>query len=248
MVASTRSLRAAGSPPRRARVWWHPGRSTVPIASLCGGGETGVGHARLVIWSRSDARRRIGTLIGLALLIALAGGATLASLAGARRSATAYQRLRVRTMAMDAAVFGDPATVRATRSPSQHVAASSPFAIAGIFARDNHDLFPFVEPGSDAIGRTIERPLILAGRRAHQDDPFEIVLPEGAGPTAAQEGRRHDAVRVGPGRGHRRRARTATRGSRARASRSGSSASRGRRRVSPCATRTSSSCSSPVRG
>ena len=101
----------------------------------------------LVMWSRADARRRIGTLVGLALLITLAGGATLASLAGARRAATAYERLRVRTMAMDAAVFGDPATVRASTS-DPHVAASSPFAIAGVFALDNPDLFPFVEPGS----------------------------------------------------------------------------------------------------
>ena len=53
-------------------------------------------------WSRSDARRRFGALIGLALLIALAGGASLAALAGARRSASAFERLRVQTKSLDA--------------------------------------------------------------------------------------------------------------------------------------------------
>lgn len=44
----------------------------------------------LKLWSRSDVRRRKGALVGLALLITLTGGVTLASLAGARRSATAF--------------------------------------------------------------------------------------------------------------------------------------------------------------
>jgi hypothetical protein len=131
----------------------------------------------LLLWSRSDARRRTGALIALALLIAIGGGATLAALAGARRSSTAFDRLRVRTMAMDAAVFGSPDQVRvATEDP--HVAAAAPFSIPAIVAIDDRNLFPFVLPGSDAIGRTIERPLILAGRRAHPAQANEIVLPE----------------------------------------------------------------------
>jgi FtsX-like permease family len=148
------------------------------IANLGGGGRRGWEVRALLIWSRSDARRRIGTLVGLALLIALAGGATLTSLAGARRSASAYDRLRARTLAMDAAVFGDEVTMRAATSDS-HVAASSAFGMAGINAVKFPNLFPFVVPESDAIGHTIERPIILEGRRAHQNDPFEIVLPEG---------------------------------------------------------------------
>jgi len=55
-------------------------------------GRSGAGGVRvaLCLWSGSDARRRIGALFGHALLITLTGGATLAALAGSRRSATAF--------------------------------------------------------------------------------------------------------------------------------------------------------------
>lgn len=132
----------------------------------------------LLIWTRADVRRRLGTLLGLALLIALAGGTTMAALAGARRSATAYERLRDRTHAMDAAVFGSGAAVRRAVT-NRRVAASARFSIAGIAWVGNHDLFPFVEPHGGAFGRTIERPMVLAGRRADPRASDEIVLPEG---------------------------------------------------------------------
>jgi len=116
-------------------------------------------------------------LLGLTLLITLTGGATLAALAGARRSATAFDRMRVRTLAMDAAVFGDPDQTSAAVA-DERVAAWAPFSIAGVASVDDPDLFPFIAPGDDAIGRVIERPLILDGRRADPTRPDEIVLPE----------------------------------------------------------------------
>ena len=139
-------------------------------------GARGVGAA-LRLWSRADSRRRAGSLIGLALLIALTGGTTLAALAGARRSASAFDRLRVRTLAVDAAIFGNPAQTRAAVS-DPHVAGWARFSLAGIAAVDDPDLFPFVAPDNDAIGRVIERPLILHGRRADPSRADEIVLPE----------------------------------------------------------------------
>lgn len=131
----------------------------------------------LKLWSRSDVRRRKGALVGLALLITLTGGVTLASLAGARRSATAFDRLREHTLSMDAAVFGDSGQTGAAVADA-HVAASAPFSIVGVKAVDDPELYPFLAPGDDAIGRTIERPLILHGRRADPARPDEIVLPE----------------------------------------------------------------------
>ena len=140
------------------------------------GGRSGMTVAMLR-WSRADARRRLGPLIGLALLIALTGGATLATLAGARRSSTAFDRLRERTLAMDAAVFGGAEQTRdAVADPN--VAAWAPFAIVAVASVDDRDLFPFVAPGDDAIGTVIERPLILRGRRADPARADEIVLPE----------------------------------------------------------------------
>ena len=131
-----------------------------------------------MLWSRSDARRRVGALIGLALLIAVSGGASLAALAGARRSATALERLRVRTKAADSAVFGSPEQMkRASTDP--HVAAAVGVAFVAVASVDDPNLFPFAAPDSDALGRTIERPLILAGRRADPTRADEVVLPEG---------------------------------------------------------------------
>ena len=78
---------------------------------------------------------------------------------------------------MDAAVFGDPEQTGAAVADA-HVAASAPFSIAGVIAVDDPELYPFVAAGDDAIGRTIERPLILDGRRADPARPDEIVLPE----------------------------------------------------------------------
>ncbi len=138
-----------------------------------------------LIWGQADARRRIGALIGIALLITLAGGATLASFAGARRAASSFERLRVRTKAMDAAVFGTPEQTRAATS-DRRVAAYAPFSMMAVVAVDDSSLFPFVAPGSPAIGRTIERPLILEGRRADPRRADEIVVPEAV---AAQVGK-----------------------------------------------------------
>jgi len=136
----------------------------------------GSGRA-LSSWSRAETRRRRAAQVGLAVLIALTGGATLVALAGARRSASAYDRLRVETKAMDAAVFGSPAEVR-TAVADPRVAAVAPFSIKGMVAVDDPELFPFVAPGDDAIGTTIEVPLILHGRRADPSRADELVLPE----------------------------------------------------------------------
>ncbi|MGZ6898715.1 MAG: hypothetical protein ACXVJ7_14480 [Acidimicrobiia bacterium] len=142
----------------------------------------------VLLWSRVDARRRAGTLLGLALLIAIAGGATLATFAGARRSATALDRLRERTRSLDAAVFGDPGQIRSAIS-DRRVGAAGEFTIAAVAVTTHPDLFPFVEPLDDGIGRTIERPLILSGRRADERCRDEVVLPEGVARRITAEAR-----------------------------------------------------------
>ncbi len=133
----------------------------------------------LLFWSRSDVRRRVGALIGLALLIAVSGGASLAALAGARRSATALERLRVRTKAADSAVFGTPEQMKVAVS-DPHVAASLGVAFVAVASVDDPNLFPFGAPDSSALGRTIERPLILAGRRADPARPTRLSFPKGS--------------------------------------------------------------------
>src|ERR1700722_12459578 len=56
-------------------------------------------------WARTDARRRWKSLVVLGVLIGLTVGFALSAWAGARRTDTALQRLRVHTNAADAIAF-----------------------------------------------------------------------------------------------------------------------------------------------
>jgi hypothetical protein len=58
-------------------------------------------------WLRIDLRRRWRALAVLALLIAIAGSTVLASVAGARRGASALQRLQSRTAPATTAVLAN---------------------------------------------------------------------------------------------------------------------------------------------
>ncbi len=61
-------------------------------------------------WLASTVRRRARSYAGVAVLLALLGGLTLASFAGARRTASAYPRFREAGQALDVVFFhvGDP--------------------------------------------------------------------------------------------------------------------------------------------
>ncbi|MGH2719172.1 MAG: hypothetical protein ACRDJU_11400 [Actinomycetota bacterium] len=57
------------------------------------------------MWASQDARRRWAALVALGLLAGLAAGVAMATLAGTRRSGTAFGRFRASTRAADAVVF-----------------------------------------------------------------------------------------------------------------------------------------------
>lgn len=64
------------------------------------------GHRAAVAYCvRADARRSWPAWLALGLLVGLAAGAVMAATAGARRTESAYQDLRVETDAMDAAIL-----------------------------------------------------------------------------------------------------------------------------------------------
>src|ERR1700722_12272012 len=56
-------------------------------------------------WARTDARQRWKSLVLLGVLIGLTAGFALSAWAGARRTDTALERLRVQTNASDAIAF-----------------------------------------------------------------------------------------------------------------------------------------------
>ena len=63
-------------------------------------------------WARRDVRRRWRSLVLTGVLVGLTAGFSLSAWAGARRTGTALERLRVRTNAADAVAF--PSQVGAT--------------------------------------------------------------------------------------------------------------------------------------
>src|SRR5262245_15901654 len=56
---------------------------------------------------RAELRRRWGSLLVVTLLVALAGGVTLAAVAGARRTETSFDRFQDATLSHDVLVFAE---------------------------------------------------------------------------------------------------------------------------------------------
>ena len=130
-------------------------------------------------WTRLDIQRRWRSLLALALLVAISTATVLTAIAGARRGDTAMSRLEARTLPATITVLPnqpgfDWAAIRAL----PEVAAVSTFAVAGLQI-DGYPLatqsfgFP---PGDDALTRTIERPVLLAGRVFNPHRVHEVVV------------------------------------------------------------------------
>ena len=129
-------------------------------------------------WLRLESRRRWRSLVVLALLVALATATVLTAVAGARRGESAYDRLWARTLPATATVLPnqpgfDWARVRAL----PEVSALTMFPVAFGFAVDccpgAGAGFP---PADTEFGRTIERPVILAGRLFNPSRADEVVV------------------------------------------------------------------------
>ena len=118
-------------------------------------------------WLRLDARRRWRALVVLALLVALATATVLSAVAGARRGATAFDRLWAGTLPATATVLANqPGFDWAKVSALPEVTAMGLLVIyygATVEGLPGANLsFP---PANAAPGQTIERPVVLAGRR-----------------------------------------------------------------------------------
>jgi hypothetical protein len=118
-------------------------------------------------WMRIDLRRRWHSLAVLALLIAVASGTLLAAVAGARRGASAQQRLNDLTLPGTSVIYantpGFPYWDRIRALPE--IEAMTNFVVdntmssEGVPAEDTG--FPYTD---DEFGRTIEKAVVFSGR------------------------------------------------------------------------------------
>jgi FtsX-like permease family len=128
-------------------------------------------------WLRLDLRRRWRSLVVLALLVALSAGVVLTAVAGARRGNTAFDRLWARTLPATVTVLpNQPGFDWSKVGAIPGVTAVGLFSVyygAGVEGMDGVDLgFP---PANGAVGQTVERPVILAGRMDDPSQPDEAI-------------------------------------------------------------------------
>jgi ABC-type lipoprotein release transport system permease subunit len=131
------------------------------------------------LWVRRDARRRVRSLVVLAVLVAVAGGVVLAVTAGARRNGSVVDRGLALTRPADLLVLPnlpgfDWDAVRAL--PEVAIVGEFPVAlltIDGIPATGEPDGFP---PASPEAAVEIERPIVEAGRLLDHSRVDEIAI------------------------------------------------------------------------
>ncbi|HEX7276948.1 MAG TPA: hypothetical protein VF244_06195, partial [Acidimicrobiales bacterium] len=139
------------------------------------------------IWAAVELRRRWRALVVLGLLAGVTAGLATASVAGARRTGSAWERLREETGASDAIVFAsqvgiydDEELAYDTLAALPYVEASGAFGLA--YATDGAI---FMASYGEWL-TTVDRPRIIHGRAPRPDDPTEVVLsapgPSGQGP------------------------------------------------------------------
>jgi hypothetical protein len=138
--------------------------------------------------ARSELRRRWRATLVLVALVGLAGGVLLTTVAGARRSSSAYERFRVETLAADLDIAfdgppgGDLEATKAAVAALPQVTALTQTAFPFIVPAGS-GFYPYLDflavVGTDAsFGRDVDRPRLLAGRIPDPSDPTEGAIVE----------------------------------------------------------------------
>jgi hypothetical protein len=144
---------------------------------------------------RAELRRRWGSLLVVTLLVVLAGGVTLAAVAGARRTATSFERFQETTRNHDVLVFAqgvDRRDVTELRSRPGVEAVGYLRQLAMI--RPDGEFLAVGGPLDDVLFRDVGRLRIVEGREPRPGVAEEVVVPE---PLARQSNLRvGDSFRV----------------------------------------------------
>jgi FtsX-like permease family len=139
-------------------------------------------HGAIALWARADWRRRSRTLVALTLLTGFAGAVVLTAIAGARRTATSFERFAEEASAADVAadLGAVDSQIVDDLAHLPIVDASGSFTI--VFALVDGveaDLAMWI-PRDDRVGVEIERFRVLRGRTPDPGRPEEVVVNEAA--------------------------------------------------------------------
>ena len=129
-------------------------------------------------WLRLELRRRWLSLVVLSLLVAVAAGTVLTATAGARRGATALDRLWSQTRPSTVAVLAnqpglDWARVRSLPEVAALAEFPVTFGFIPVCCPAASTGFAYASPD---YGRTIERPVLVAGRMFNPARADEVVV------------------------------------------------------------------------
>jgi ABC-type lipoprotein release transport system permease subunit len=146
------------------------------------------------LWARAELRRRWMALLVLGLLAGVTAGVATAAVAGARRTDTAWDRLRDQTQASDAVVFASQAGIYSDDELHYDRLAALPYVEgAGAFGvwyatSSVGQAGGFLSNGGDWLDG-VDRPRIVEGRAPDPHDPLEVAIsPSVPGGELAESG------------------------------------------------------------
>lgn len=133
--------------------------------------------------ARREMGRRWSSLLGLAVLVAIVGGALLTAVLGAHRTATSIERFRGWSGASDVLYQSSgretAASIEAILEDLPEVEQVGVRHLVNAFLLDESgtDVAILSDPGG-AFGRDIDRPRVVEGRAPRIDAPDEVLLNE----------------------------------------------------------------------